>query len=418
MFQYLLLAIVIICLISLIYWLFFNKDSRHRKRAKDDLKQSIGTFDTYARRALTELSQIADPAPDDQFRRANIIRYNVMGGRVDNRQNRTYLNRVATDYTNVLLGIHTEQRPEFMLDHIGGFYGDLLAFDDADINFQNILLGLGRAYNTNAPVAREAAINSRKQEAAQEATPADAIDRYFDLATSHTDDPQNVHDPKVNADLRVILNKLRDSAVTPIELDVVFSEITDYIDTKYTRSKRADATTTLLKMSQGDQIMTFNTSEDKILAYTWTRTEHPRNRANENDLKTAVCDALADSVENGAQVCINGRCGRVLNSLALLDFDPSMTGAMTYEAYRNKIFQEAKYIFEREITAAAESSDPALRAIGESFDDSAVEQNVEILKAFKDNIKAEIDANVEQYPQLSESEKNMIKQECYIATDF
>jgi hypothetical protein len=95
----------------------------------------------------------------------------------------------------------------------------------------------------------------------------------------------------------------------------------------------------LNKMSEGDMIGTFGENEDRILAYTWERCNHPRNRENAELMREAIANALSDGIENDTQVCINGRCGRVLNSLVTLDYDNEVAnGVMSFEAYKNQIF--------------------------------------------------------------------------------
>ena len=165
--------------------------------------------------------------------------------------------------------------------------------------------------------------------------------------------------------------------------------------------------------------MTFGESEDRLFAYTWERCKHPRNKDNSDLMRESICNSMADSIEGGNQVCPNGRAARVLNSLALLDYDSALTGVMTFEAYRNKIFQETREIFDREIENAAKSNDIGLKAVAESFDNPDIQPTIQSLQLFKDNIKNEIDLNLAGYKyKFSSSEIETLRSECMVAVDF
>lgn len=435
MFQYLILAIVIVVLISLIYWVFLHNDKSKRKKSEKYLGASVGTFDAGARRALDELTQIRNPEPDDYFRRGNIIQYNLLEGNLRNRgdlqERRAAVGHIVRDYTDAMVGMRghigrfgedRDMNPNFMIDHMEDFNRNLLGIDDDD-ELAQMIFNFDNLVTTTAPVVRQEIIEDRRDKAINAANNrAEAIDKYFDAATKYTDDKQNVHDSKINSDLRETYKKFKATASHDFHVPRALDEINDYIHNEYTEDrdhtrKIRPATQILDIMSKGNKISTFNDGEDRILAYTWERCNHPRNRARSHLMRDAVIDALADSMGNdNKEVCINGRTARVLNSLVTLDYDDEVSqGAMTFEAYRNQIFQETKEIINQEIDRARNSPNEKLRHVGEAYEGADVDVDITIEEQFKNEIRTEIDRNIDSYSnKLTNADIENIKQECYV----
>lgn len=433
MFNYLILAVIIILLISLIYWLFFyNNDANRRKRSKKLIQNSSGIFDGYAREALAELNQITNPNPDDYFHRGQIIQYNIFENNIRNpasNHNNAIIKRMLRDYNNAIAGIRDRPKQDinstFIIDHIENFnrVNNNLANEYGTTELEQLMLILDATVNNHAGVIRQEIIEDRKHEAVNTAsTRGEAINRYFTNAQKYTDDRQNVHDSKVNSDLREVLFKFKNSSKDPISPIRSINEIREYIRGEYShdpnnRSKIPSAEIILNTISAGDYIGTYSDREDNILAYVWERCKHPNNRENSTLMREAVVNALADGVENNIPVCINGRCSRVLNSLALLDYDPTVNGAMTFEAYKNQIYQETKEIINNEISRARNSADCEMRNAADMFDNANIDDDVEPTPAFirlRNDIKTEIDNNVKKYTgKLNEQEINNILQDCY-----
>jgi hypothetical protein len=439
MFNYIALAVVIIILIIVIYRVFIgNSDKSKRGRAETFYQNSSGTFDENARRALVELTQIDNPQPQDRFRRANIIEYNILEGNTQQRANegengrRTRINAIGNitrDYVDTLRGLRghvrdihdTDFNPGFMINRIENF-GDRAMWetdDDLLILFQ----GLNTTLANEAPAVRREIIEDRKERAINNAeNMEEAIDNYFEDAVKYTSDAQNVHDSKVNEDLRRTLRKLR-SSTGRVNASSSINQARDYIRNVYALDpanihKVTNALAVLNTIEKGERITTFDDNEDNIFAYTWERCNHPNNADNEENLKEAVINALADSIERGTQVCINGRTSRVLNSLASLDFDEEVGNAMTYEAYKNQIFTESQEIIKQEIRRAKESDMALLRAVGESYEGRNVNVDPDVEEKFKEEVKMELSRNVERYAdRLTDKEINQLKEECYAAID-
>lgn len=439
MFTYILFALIIILLICIIYWAMqSSRDKASRERAEDLIQASSGTYDAAANAALRELTEIANPRAGDYFRRGNIIRYNIMGGEVGGaetpagvRARRVALENVMRDYTDTLLHVGGEPEAGFMIYQIEDF--DRILGDAENVNdalLAHMLFDLQDFHNvvaTTAPTARREMATERiaKASAAAE-TRAEAITAALDDATKYTSNAQNVHDSKINGDLRITLNKLKnDAGAFPPDPARSIQEAERYLKSEYGAdspdrlARRERAQRVLNRVKQGERISTFDDTEDNIFAHVWDRTKHPRNRARADFMREAVGNALADSVEKGNEVCINGRCAHLLNSLATLDHDPAMGSAMTFEAYRNQIYQETKQIVSDEI-ARAKGDAGVMHDVAVAFEagDEIDTGNKDLTAAdqqFRAEIKAAIDSNIDTYAEkLSDAERTSLKDECHV----
>ena len=241
------------------------------------------------------------------------------------------------------------------------FFGDAQMVDMAN-EFHNIITGHTnqlRGEVAHGRIARAVDASDNRKE---------AINIAFDEAIKYTDDKQNVHDSKVNHDLRTTLQTLRAQAAPGLSSDICIDEAHKFIGKIDDQNKADLAARVLEQIKKKEYISTFNMREDMIFAYVWDRSNHPENAENGDLIREAIINSLADSVENGALVCINGRCSRMINSLATLDFDSSMGAALTFEAYRNQIFQEVKEIVNQAIDNGKNSSDDAVRDIASKFE--------------------------------------------------
>jgi hypothetical protein len=108
-------------------------------------------------------------------------------------------------------------------------------------------------------------------------------------------------------------------------------------------------------------------------------------------------DALADGMDSGGrgqfhEVCTTGRCGRMINSLTLLDQDPEVARPMkTREILRNEVFMKSHQIIQarlaqtpQEIAAVYQGSAPE------------TEENRVAVRGLVENLKKEIDETIRE----------------------
>jgi hypothetical protein len=420
MFNYLLLAFVLVILVLIIYhYSFSNKAIRNRSEGY--YNKSNGTFDENAETALNLLNSIDDLSPDDHFRRGSILQHNILNSGLRQENDAEILSAIASEYTDTLNGLYNNndiQRDfaaDFMVNQIEDFRDRAAAYDNIIIDDFNI------AVDTFVPAIKQASIDERKQKAAESAeSRADATNQYLKESINFTDDRQNVHDTKVNIDLRKTLSRIKSTSNgmgSMAAINDAIEYIEEFSDDPDNLTKAKDALKILDIVKRGNYISTFNDTEDRIFAYTWERCSHRNNSDVSNLMKDAVINSLADSMENGSPVCINGRCSRVINSLVTLDYDKNVSqGALTYEALKNQIFGEVQQIINSNIKLAVNSSDDKLKDVGRSYEGANVETDSETEAKFKDSIKKEIDEHIDGYiSEIDIDRIEQLKHECYSA---
>lgn len=425
-----LIAFIIVLIIILIWWRwwYMSPDRSKRRKAKKYIEQSSGGFDAGARNALNELNAIARPTANDTLMRGTILEYSLLynGDYNLTRDARTRIGgEILQDYTRVLDNIQEVEDPARTVRQIQEFTLQGGANDLVNIDLNNIIIMLG-ALNTQTTANT---INTRMEEAtAATNNIADRNDAYFRRAAEIKSDAQNVHDSKVNADLREVLRIIEESGIRPTSAQIAasFAEVSAYIRKGYREDKQGDLTAlnqktfaaqeVLLRMRGGNYIETYKTTEDYIFAAIWMRANCVENAQNGTLLRVAVVDALASAYEKDAVVCINGRCSDVLNSLTLLDYDARVAvGAKTFEAYRAQIFHEVNELIKAQYAAAAESADARMCAIGKSYSDPSIDLSTcgDLEQQFQNNLADAVTAHIERYSaRLSESEMNTMKTEC------
>ena len=429
MFQYLLTGLFIIVILCAIYWLFIRRtDEGFRRECDAALGKSAGVFDAGARMALDALSRVETRRPVDHFTRGHIIYHNILNGDINGAripERRRMVQELARNYTDAIGGMFEEgegtydpvaaHQNQYMLRNIDMVRaGILLAGEVADdAILRAIAEDLGTAGTRGERINRDVVQSRAKNAVAMTTNRAAAVNKALDDATVYTNDRQNVHDTAVNADLRGILAKIRDD----VDAGAAIFQAREYINSEYPGGKeaKANALRGLDTAAKGGYINTLNDSEDKIFAYVWERCKHPLNADKYAEAREAVINALADGVENGTQVCMNGRCARILGSLTTIDYDSDVAdGVLTLEAYRNAIFQQTKQIVNGAIERAQRSDDAKLRAVGaayESGDDPDGDDDM----AFRDGIKEAIDVAIDAYAdKLNENDLARVRGECYV----
>jgi len=362
MFKFFVLVVAVIVIV----WYFAKGKSRRAHRL---INESSGTFDDKAQKSLRLFDSIARPTAQDYFQRANIVRYNIM-------QNEPMPPaahaRVHDDYINAVNLLSSDDNVDFIAAQVTSF-------------------------GMNPPMlnAVKAAAVRKKAKSARK------FGDGLTAAIQYTNDAQNVHDTKVSKYLRETFRKI--NAKRP-SWDICRAEIISLVPPE--RIERVERVLNTIDLN--NYISTIGAYEIDVVCAVWGRAAL---NATCNQIKQAVIDALVDCVENNNVVCINGRVGRIINSLALLDFDPSISqhGAMTLEAYRNQIFHETKVIVDGAIDAANEPVRKYYLENGPETQD---------IKPFREDLRKRIDKNLEKYDdKLTPVEIDTVRAECYIYVD-
>lgn len=352
------LALVIVAVLYIIYSLDRDSDRRRRQRAAAHRAKSCGTFDEHAKAELAELSAIQDKTAEDYVNRGRIYRFNVLEG---NLAQDPWIAEAATDdYAAAARIVRADTTAP--------------ATDTADDALLWAIRDFERAagqrmLHQDAPVEAARAQHDAVAAGLPGGAPAAAVAHEALQQTAHkwTDDRQSVHDPKINSDLRLVLSIVRRDG-SPRGASA--ADIEQWAARHVKNPEKLAAVRRVLGKMQGNEwISTYGAGEADILGAMWARADHPKNAPVRDDARAAVVEALADCEERGNLVCINGRCARILNSLATIDYDPIVAaGALTFEAYRNQLFDEVDKAIAAEIDSLQrEAPSPQLRAAAEAF---------------------------------------------------
>lgn len=393
------ITILIIIVLLIMFYLYINKDEIHRKLAHRYYNKSNGTFDYNANAALSHINLIDQFNTNDYYLRRRILQNNIIRGGFEIQNRQQVIDQIIDDTINALaIANNNTENIEFII-------ADVVETPWNDAEFAIII---NNAVN-NIGYAEARAENAR----ANSNNRAEAATLALADAQIYTSDPQNVHESKVNSDLRQILERIKEDNINPKKC---IEDAIKYINkSKISKKKKEDALTTLNIISNKNMIYTFNLSEDMIFALVWHRSNHINNKSKIGKtsrgklIKDAIVEALADSIENGLPVCINGRCSRIIASLCTIDFDNANDSIMTFEAYKNQIYSEITNLVNACINAPPVNLVNGAKLFNEGSDDTT-----EVVD-FKKYLGNEIINHINAYKdKLTDKEIDIIKKDCFI----
>lgn len=422
------IALILIIILLIVYFIY-DKDDTKRKRYKEFYNQSIGDYDENSARALETIETIARPNAEDNFYAGDIIARNILQGNL-RQANPEMATQVVFYYGNAVNEI--ERQPNevdevmamFILDQVNNFIvQNLLAegqIDQEDVRLQPILMNL-EFIGQRIPGAQRHLAQERARDASQVATTRkEFVDEYIENSQAHVNDPQNVHDPSVIKNLNETASKLQLTERKKVSIEDTLDEIKEHIRRnagKLGEANAVKANRTLETMSKVNAfISSYGMHEEYILKCVWDRSYLQENAPNADKMRMAVARALADCVEHDAVVCSTGRASQMLGALVLLDVDPGLGKAMTYQEYKNEIYKEAQAIIEEEIGNALESDDPGMQALGRSYEDPGETFPKEAEETFRATVQKRVDDMLEDYREyLRDDQIEELRQDCYLA---
>lgn len=357
----------------------------------DVYRRSNGAFDNAAAIALRRASR--NPTPMDHFLSATVITNNILNQQtraaVETPGWRRDLRTAARDhYMAALRGMREPARPRRTTndaDHVE--LRRHFTIIDAAANFARAgphvgdpTIVINGMYDVDYPLAqmaernRDETVKSRQRmakEAADEQGGAKgaAVDTYVNLATQHTDDPQNTHDTAVLASLKGVVTRLQ-ADQGPIE---TVASVATIINDLHTNGARYSENRPLHNSwaenivdraaSHDERIMGLGgVSVGECLRRVWQRADDPRNAGVRDLMRQSLFDNLVDAFErdlmgNWVMVCANGRATRILSSLVLLDFDKRNWNTKKFEQVKNDVFAKAHEVIMAEAQHAANTTD-------------------------------------------------------------
>lgn len=386
------LLLIIVAIISATYSLHAfhsHREEGYREDGWDAWQSSNGTMDDDAVRSYKKITRVpkrnrtyTDEFILDQILNTNLPNSAEPGGRAGGAVTAAGVGSDTSLDTLVLLKNSPQLRfPGITRNHPSRAIHPLFVLDRIEARFEGIPGVETRDWIQNC--RKEYVDNARRTVPENtdddEMTPQKKKERVLDAGVSYTSDPQNVHDNAANISFRKTLQRLKwdrggDNTVSQKEVAQSIEECMEYIENGGARDEndKGMLRSALNRIAQGNSSTTFNDNEDRIFATVWDRTKNPTNVATKRSdlIKLAVLDALRDMVsDKGDLVCINGRCGRLLDSLTLVDHDKDMGNARTVEIVRNEIFEKSKVVLNECITEAANSNRAYMKAIAQEYTD-------------------------------------------------
>jgi hypothetical protein len=361
--QYILIFLIIIVILIVFTYGFYvgAKDAILATTDKKIYAKSNGTLDGPARKVLDNLAGKKNKTPNETGLLGRVISEVILEGEtpITGRQ-RQFTMMAANNFNNMLGEFNPVEFDTHLLMVADTFNqrlnnalfigGDML-FPGENDEFNFVVHNLGQ----NIGVARKITNESIKQQQKDITdSAAEAMIGYFDAAKIHTSDNQNSHDPGVSAGISASLNIIEiDESNLPAEENTEFSlaEIRNYINkSNYSADKKNKALYSLKLIGEKNEMVSaVNKRELDAIRDVWIRSSHPGNRDNKTNIRDALIDALVDIMEpNGwAQTnaaCVSGRVGRIVGSLAAIDFDERVGNLATKEQIENQILDNAGQI--------------------------------------------------------------------------
>jgi len=379
-------AIIIVAVI--VFGCFIYKyftETRFKTKVRELAATANGNIEV-AREAYRGLGELPDMQADDHYLRGTIL-LNMIGDVMQD----TRVGQLINDHFTAAaqdITANNAENPDFIAYRIAVF----VPADEAKTEMLQTR-------------AETALLNNETKQA--------AVNQFFNDSIQYTNDTQNVHDPKVNNDLRDTISKIKVD-LDHNEIAEIIKQVTQAVDDLADDNVKRNNAKQALSRFTGNSISTFECLDTEILAWAWRRCSHPMNVDKRADMQDAIIDALADCVEHGSVVCINGRCSRILSALVLLDYDPTVGQASTFEIYKNQILEESNDILQRAIESYQD--DPELSAAAQSYKDANITVNPDDEAKFKQKVMAEINSNIESYSdKLSREDIIKIKEYCDMA---
>lgn len=216
-------------------------------------------------------------------------------------------------------------------------------------------------------------------------------------------DSQNVHDlgDDVKAHVKFIFSENSKNK----DLQKPFESISEYIRINLEQEDKV-ACDRVMKLIDKQKIHMSKIDENEItiLENIWKRIHLPVNRSNHDQLKNAFFDNMKDCIENNNVVCSTGRTSKMLSTFSKLDVQvPNLGSFRSKQMMRNEIYKRSSVILQNKLNSMTKK----LQDIYNKGDD-----NPEIIKGMNE-VRRDINKMTEEYKgKLSDSDVSKLKEEC------
>src|SRR6185437_5583384 len=197
-----------------------------------------------------------------------------------------------------------ELPPEFMINRAEDFYEDYINQLIQNGEENDEITTFVPDFHRIRDVVREARVKVAEGGKSSKPKPKTESLKTYYAEKDITNDPQNVHDSQVNNDTKTIYDMIVEKNNKDVEtggveqsesLEDVRQEMIKY---KFPSEEHRDRALLIFsKFNEGNEHSNLETTEDQILLNVWNRINSPENKEKKEDLKSALFDSMADSMD-------------------------------------------------------------------------------------------------------------------------
>jgi len=398
---WILLVVLVVLLCAVVTFIEYKKPSKLRGRALEELAMSCGTYDDHAESAIEAIESIpkARKTSSDRYLAGRVRDLNLTEGSIADAPRDTAMN-IVRDYVLAMdmaaneqeMGIRGHIPPVVIIEGVGGF---------VERNYPLLGERFLDHYHGAASTITTRDTSQKSTSAQKQATSRkDYTDRFVNSSVTHTADPQNSHDSSVNVSLRNTLALLRSTNTTNLDFATCVDEALGTVTMcgDLSPGRQAAAVRAVRALNPNNIISTLASDEGEVFQLVWNRSHDPANSDHADIIRANIISALADFYEIDADglprdrpVCINGRCARLLESLAVCDHDSKLSGALTIEERKNTLYEEIRTMLNAAIAEAKSSQDPDTQAVGASYEDPSITTKPEAEARFREGLTNRVD---------------------------
>ena len=330
-----------------------QKKRKPRTKIQEAYESTVGyEYDDAAKAVIAARAETAE----DHIRKARVLTHNVLTRNdVDADAVRLDINAEYAAAVDAALnnpGIHTDGDAEIPMHVILHEAAQIIGLEDNFVD-DAVLAANQLRRKRILRTAREVAGDQPRLIAAI------ARDEHFGGVTIPRD-PQNVHDRELTNEMHAKYSNLVNHNVaeygdkaTMLSVGKNADELNIPSITNAGRLMGVNAQRVLEDMLNSGNTIGINgetVDTGTFVDQVWKRIHSKQNIERKEDLVNAFANGLASGVENGNLVCTTGKCMRILDSLTLLDTDPSIAKApKTAALLRAEIFNTTQRMLENQI---------------------------------------------------------------------
>lgn len=330
------IVILIILIILCVLCIYSIGIVEHKRVQKRRIR-----FNTPRWHNTTENLMFNEPANNDAD---NILQLDMINRIHNIPQNRVRVvdNRFIREMGQVLGG-DDDRVVIRLLNNANNILIDQVLLNNQLFDEELFLLGIFENIGIDTRQFRNQNIERRLNEVDPNLPKPEQREEFLDNSRVYVDNPQNVHDNAINANMHQIMLRVIEGNIgrpLPSKQEIIntFKDI-------------PHAVSVINTCNDTNTVVALNGMTDlSVLQHIYLRCHHPKN--DKKAMLTALGDNLKNCVENGHIVCVVGRVTRIVSTLILLDFDEQNWNMKLVDDYKEEILNKTKNIIQEVATLA------------------------------------------------------------------